>query len=1023
MVSVAVYLITRRGEASEFETQYEGAATKVVESFADIVYEMGAISGLGVANSAHSVDHKSEWPFVTLSNFQQRAGNARHLSGALMVSISPLVQSHQLQEWDDFVNDPANNYWVDEGHAFQKELGLDDFEYAPNVERSSLTNRTVDPMHYFDQNGIPQLEHSTTTNNTTTSTTTIEDDDYQLLVYLPIWQMSPVLHTKHVNENLLRATTITYRNSTHQLQDEGHQAAVAIEEAAAFVGGFALAPAGTTQDTNPTTALFATLMSVAAQREVPYLGDPMANIYIPVYDLFDRSKRKVAAVMTSTIHWRSYFEKILPSNIRGIVVVLENPCDGAFTYEIHGDEALVVGSGDQHDSTFDEWQRDGTFTSSGSTLQDGTSGGILLHNEGCQYTIRVYPSQQFYDEYNTATPVIITMSLIAVFVFTIVVFYMYDSVVEKRQKIVLGKAVQSTVNSSMLRRMVQERAKKLEIANQQLATANQTIREAAARQLQHFACMSHEIRTPLNCVVGMSTLLKDAMQDPEKAESMGMIVTSGELLLRVVDDVLDYSKLESGHVEIDVKKSNLQETLNAVVHAIETKASSTHVSLQTNYGISIGEYFNTDSRRLQQILYNLLGNAIKFSKANGIVELNVELVQRSLSSQVDNPQVSPGCSTGQSLQFIVKDYGKGIEEADFEKIFRPFTQASSETERLYGGTGLGLAITAKLVKALGGTVVVDSKVEEWTKMIVDIPVASNSATADVPALSSQLQNCTAVLLGGSADDISLLGKIFSEYNVAYVPHDSLEEFERALPEQHSRREGNAFVCIINETIYNHDAFNSLMTKNPQSKMTVLTYGPHFLSKEAEGHYRSFSRMLPSVFLKSLGDYVKKAQKTNEACLRRSQILRRSAAASYRDLRVLLAEDNLVNQKVAKRILQRIGISQVTVVENGKLAVEEEATGAFDLILMDIQMPVMDGVEACKLIVDRHQQQGVEFPAKVVFCTAHVLDAFKIKCAEAGCSGFLSKPFRLQDVESFLESLPLPIGRWGLDTTARPNADA
>lgn len=146
-VSITVYEITRRGEASEFETQYQGAATKVIESFADIVYEMGAISGLGVANSAHSVDHKSEWPFVTLSNFQQRyvcslfdtsiesryrglyfdlsvltsnlvylnqtrAGNARHLSGALMVSISPIVQSHQFQEWDEFVNDSANNYWM-----------------------------------------------------------------------------------------------------------------------------------------------------------------------------------------------------------------------------------------------------------------------------------------------------------------------------------------------------------------------------------------------------------------------------------------------------------------------------------------------------------------------------------------------------------------------------------------------------------------------------------------------------------------------------------------------------------------------------------------------------------------------------------------------------------------------------------------------------------------------------------------------------------------------------------------------
>lgn len=177
-----------------------------------------------------------------------------------------------------------------EGHDFQRELGLDDFEYGPNVHRSSLTNRTVDPMHHFDQHGVPHLEEPTNTNAT--------DGER----FLPMWQVSPVLHTKHVNENLLRATTVTHSNSTDKSKVQ--QAAVAIEEAAAFVGGFALAPAGTVQHSNPTTALFATLMSVAAKKEVMYLGDPMANIYIPVYDLFDQSRRKVAAVMTSTIHWR-----------------------------------------------------------------------------------------------------------------------------------------------------------------------------------------------------------------------------------------------------------------------------------------------------------------------------------------------------------------------------------------------------------------------------------------------------------------------------------------------------------------------------------------------------------------------------------------------------------------------------------------------------------------------------------------------------------------------------------------------
>lgn len=408
------------------------------------------------------------------------------------------------------------------------------------------------------------------------------------------------------------------------------------------------------------------------------------------------------------------------------------------------------------------------------------------------------------------------------------------------------------------------------------------------------------------------------------------------------------------------------------------------------------------------------------------MELNVQLGEQSESSQDDKSQVwstpqVPGCSNGQSLQFVVKDYGKGIEEKDFEKIFRPFTQASSETERLYGGTGLGLAITAKLVKALGGTVSVDSEIGKWTKMIVDLPLSSDSfATADVPTLSSQLENCSVVLLGGSAHDMSHVGKICGAYNVAFVSQSSLEKFGSALPKKHSGGELNAFVCLINEDIYNHDACKSLMASNPTKKMIFLTYGPEFRFKEAQGHYRSFSRMLPSVLIRTLGDYVKEGPPATDSCLRPRQV-DGSATTSYQDLRVLLAEDNLVNQKVAKRILNRIGIDKIKVVENGKLAVEAEATGAYDLVLMDVQMPIMDGLEACKLIVDR--QQGVDFPTMVVFCTAHVLDTFKVKCDQAGGSGFLSKPFRLQDVEAFLKTLPTPIGRWGLlDTTETSNGD-
>ena len=250
-------------------------------AFSDIIEEMGSVSGLGVANSAHSVDHKSEWPFVTLSNFRQRAGNARHLSGALLVTISPLVTQENLAKWEEFVQDPLNNFWVDAGHDHQQQLGNDNFEYPPNIERSILhQNRTIDPVHHFDSSGLPHVE-----------STNFEE-------YLPVWQSSPVLKTRYINENLktktihenqLRGNDDDSRNTTSFSRSflAGMLDKVIFQEESAFVGGFDMAPPGTVRHENPTTAQFATLMSIAAGKEgaltVPSPFHSFIHLLLQVY--------------------------------------------------------------------------------------------------------------------------------------------------------------------------------------------------------------------------------------------------------------------------------------------------------------------------------------------------------------------------------------------------------------------------------------------------------------------------------------------------------------------------------------------------------------------------------------------------------------------------------------------------------------------------------------------------------------------------------------------------------------------
>jgi signal transduction histidine kinase len=195
-------------------------------------------------------------------------------------------------------------------------------------------------------------------------------------------------------------------------------------------------------------------------------------------------------------------------------------------------------------------------------------------------------------------------------------------------------AAQRNANISALERMVADRTKTLEKTNARLEEANRRVTMASAAQLEHFACMSHEIRTPLNCSIGLSSLLLDSDLGPMQEESVRMIVTSGDLLLTVVNDILDYAKLESGNVEIVPTRTNLQYTLNAVVQSIETKALPKQLTIRTVFDPLIGEFAHMDHRRLQQILFNLLGNAVKFSHDGGTITLSLSLLQGVVPKQL-----------------------------------------------------------------------------------------------------------------------------------------------------------------------------------------------------------------------------------------------------------------------------------------------------------------------------------------------------------------------------------------------------
>ena len=305
----------------------------------------------------------------------------------------------------------------EEGMSYQEAMDLNRFEDEANIQKSWLTPSAVDPIHVFTETGEPLLDQS-------------------FGPFLPRWQASPVLQSSVVNENLFELDGFS-KVSRH-----------CIDKAAVVVGGFVSAPPGPPSHSNRKTAFFATLQSMAEGELVDYQGDPMAYLAVPIFDKFGAAARQVVGVMQSTIHWRSYFTKILPATIVGITVVLENECDGFFTYEIAGAKASAVGFGDLHDEGFDQFGYEGRFTT--STIKDGTIAGLQLNQDGCPYYIHVYPTQEYYESFKTNDPLLVSLALVGVFFFTICVFFFYDSLVERRQKRVLAKATQSTAIVSSL---------------------------------------------------------------------------------------------------------------------------------------------------------------------------------------------------------------------------------------------------------------------------------------------------------------------------------------------------------------------------------------------------------------------------------------------------------------------------------------------------------------------------------------------------------------------------------------------
>lgn len=644
-----------------------------------------------------------------------------------------------------------------------------------------------------------------------------------------------------------------------------------------------------------------------------------------------------------------------------------------------------------------------------------------------------------------------------------------------------------------MEREIQERTLELAQANDDLALANAQLEQHQTKQLEHFACMSHEIRTPLNCIVGLSSLmLTEEDFDPlTTKENLQMIHSSADLLNAVVDDVLDYAKMESGSVfQVDIRSTDLQNTVASVLHAMRQKSASKNVLIVTHFGTTLPTLVETDPRRLQQVLYNLLGNACKFSKQGGTVELHL---------WVEQEQYPSGC--GYSLQLSVKDYGKGIAQENLETIFEPFQQENKETSTLYGGTGLGLSITSKLVERLGGNIHVDSVLGEFAQFTVSLPCSTPPPSTK--SIQKSLQHKTLVLWLKNDKEHPFGPHVVQEYGldleivsswqqvldvpakrfysctndaqqhyVLMVPTDELDKCYKTFPHKatwivygygsssltgipalvrHWNNLSKLFPAVALQDIIEwiqekHGVANTggtpSTTSLPSTESTTVSFTttsstttaqddnendiassdlsnrpPSHSSKseDEEGHIPhpiGIIELPAKAFLsqehKSVVKNVLKSTTTTTAVASpptatTASTKRTSSPSPSKQqvktiptLKVLYAEDNKINQKVLNRMLSKLGVVDLEIVDDGLQAVERTSQETFDLVFMDIQMPVMDGLEATKRI-----KASGDSP-RIVFCTAHALQDFRQEAQYAGGDGFVSKPFNIQKIQQILE---------------------